>query len=433
MSSRGVGMNQNKKVFVVLSLLLSSVSAGCSTTTMSLRTEPASALVKFYSHAALIHEQQSNIIDFKFEKQFLDEVFKDEQQTAELGLVIEKQGYRPLFRVLTVRKGQDTRPELINLEKLNTEISFDIDPPGAKAILYASIEDARRDKGMRDPGKVKMIPLGEVFGGSRKESEFMRFPELKAKYSSQIQFAEDFMLTLPWSAAYTDETANMKIVTVRAVRLEAEDYVPQVKEISIRAGQSNVFVYKLEKMITTLKVLSELEGVEIEDTTKDENYGYLGKAPLVRQFSYQEAMRDRNREDNKVHLTLRASKTGFADQKIDVAVPWGEEQTVKVTLKPRSSQISFQSDPEGVHVYVRRTKIDTRYDKTTGEWRESEVPVLKHLGTTPFTYYMDPEDPLEHNDELVFKKTGYKDNNDNYAIGVNTYHTVMVPEVIMER
>ena len=422
----------NKYWPAALLLLMVFILAGCSSTSISLRTEPSDANVKFYSKEGMIYEGRSNIYNYQIDKRYDEQVFKDLKQ-AQLGFVIEKQGYRPLFGIMSVLKGQEIKPNTIKLDNLNTEISFDVDPPGAKAILYPSIEDARKDKGMRNKGRVVSIPLGESFGGNYQDYQLDQFPDLKNKYNSQIHFETDYILTLPWKQSYTEETARAELTKVKAIRLEAEDYVPEIKEVSIRPGQSTVIAYKLKKMVTTLKVLSEPDGVEIEDTTKGENYGYLGKAPLARQFSYQEAIRDRNREDNKVHLTLRASKPGFVDQRVEVAVPWGEEQTVKVTLKPRSSQISFQSDPDGVHVYVKRKKKDTRFDKAKGEWAEDDVPVLKHLGTTPFTYYMDPEDPLEHNDELVFKKTGYKDNDDRFAVGVNTYHKVMTPEVIKER
>ena len=61
------------------------------------------------------------------------------------------------------------------------------------------------------------------------------------------------------------------------------------------------------------------------------------------------------------------------------------------------------------------------------------VAFNKHLGTTPFTINLDPNDPLVHGDELIFEKSGYNIGSLDFAEGEANYYKVMVPVNIMER
>jgi hypothetical protein len=412
---------------------------GCTSNTFTVRTTPSGASVKIYAKGGMIHEGISDIVDFQVNEKNKKQVYGDKDKEAQLGIAIEKNGYRPIFHFLELTSDKKD-PELkkFNLEALDTDIQLDVDPPGAKAIFYENKFLAKKGR----EGRIK-IPLGEIFGGNGPSdvNAYKEFAEFFSKYNSQIMFRSESNITLPWKQSYTSATARSAFSNVRAIRIEADDHLPIIEDFSIEPGKNNTKLYQLKKMNTVLKVLSDIEGVEIEDT--DAGFGYLGKTPLVRQFSYKECTRDEKfLDDNKVPLVLRAYKAGYIDQKIKVDIPWGEEITAKVSLKPRTSQITFQSDPEGVHVYVKRKKKETQYVKTDegkSEWQEKEIYIEKHLGTTPFIYTMDASDPLEHNDSLVFKKPGYKDPDEDqeaknrFALGINSYHKVMVPAVVKER
>jgi len=425
-------MNRLMKSICLLIGVLCTVIA-CSRTQLTIRTDPTGASIKLYSKSGLIHEGASDIVDYNFDDLNQQQVFGD-NTSGTLGLAIDKKGYRPFFGIKNVVKGEQNHTDIIKLEALNTDIQLDVDPPGAKAILYESLQAA--EAGSHTNGVVS-IPLGESFSGDYAPQYVVdNFPDFARKYKSQIKFDFSPELTLPWGASYTENTARAELAKVKAIRVEAEDYVPKVEEFSIRPGQSIVKSYRLKKMNTVLKVLGDSEGIEIEDTMPAPavNFGYMGKTPLVRQFSFQEAMRETEfRNSRAVKLKLRAYKAGYVDQKIDVTIPWGEETTVKVSLKPRSNQITFQSDPDGVHVYVVRKKTEERYIKEDNKWEKTEIKVYKHLGATPFTYTDDPADPLEHNDEIVFKKPGYDEASDNFALGISSYHKVLRPEKVKER
>jgi hypothetical protein len=421
---------------IILSICL---QAGCTSNVFSVRTSPSAATVKIYAKGGMIHEGVSDITDFEINDKNKKQVYGDSKD-SELGIAIEKQGYRSVFFFLPLNQDKkDPGLKKISLEALDTDIQVDVDPPGAKASFYESKSVAKKARG---EGRVS-IPLGESFGGNGSPDNvdaYKEFAEFYSKYNSQIKHRTDSSVTLPWKQSYTSSTARSAFNNVRAIRIEAEDYLPIIEEFTIEPGKNNTKLFQLKKMNTVLKVLSDIEGVEIEDT---DNFGYIGKTPLVRQLSYKECTRDEKfSEDSKVTMTLRAYKAGYIDQKVPVAIPWGEESTVKVSLKPRTSQITFQSDPEGVHVYVKRDKKETQFvknDDGKSEWQEKKIYIEKHLGTTPFTYTMDASDPLEHNDSLVYKKPGYvdpdeKDSNKNrFAIGINSYHKVMVPAAVKER
>jgi hypothetical protein len=422
----------------LICIILMTMLMGCISTKLILRTIPSGANVKLYSKNGMIHEGTTDLIDYKIENE--DQLFK-EFRHGELLYVIEKNGYRPYLGIFNLVRGEENKIEdIIRLDALNTDVELDVDPPGAKATFYDDLNKAKR--GRRNSGTVA-IPLGDKFSSVNiSPNAVYEYPDFMNKYKSYLVIATDSTLILPWKSSYTEETARVDLTKVKAIRIEAIDYLPLVEDFAIKPGNSNTKTYRLKKMNTVLKVLGDIEGIEIEDTIRNSNFGYLGKTPLVRQISYAECIREsESRADdidatniNKVVMKLRAFKKGYIDEEVNVAVPWGEELTVKVSLKPRINQITFQSDPDGVHVYVERKQKGKRYIQEENKWDDKEIKILKHLGTTPFTYTMDTSDPLEHNDQLVYKKPGYEDDTDDkFAVGVNSYHKVMKPKVTKER
>jgi len=431
-------MKCNILVLAVVMLILS-LLAGCASNGINIRTSPSSAKISLYAKKDMIFEGTSDLIDYKLNSSIVKQIFENENRTK-LGIVVEKTGYRPYFRFMNLSKASFGQVEVepvrqINLEALDTDLQLDVDPSsatGAKISFYSRIEDAKLG---RNPIS---FPLGESLGGTFDIDKLKEdFNEFYNKYNSQIKFREDTSITLPWKASYTTATASTSFSKIKAIRVEAEDFLPKFEDFAVIPGRNNTKLIQLKKMNTVLKVLSDIDGVEIEDTKPESSFGYLGKTPLVRQFSYKECTREVSyKNEMKVPLILRAYKAGYIDQKIEVNVPFGEEISIKVSLKPRTNQITFQSDPEGVHVYVLRKKKETQYVKDesgSGKWEEKEVQVEKHLGTTPFTYAIDASDPLEHDDLLRYKKTGYVDAEDHFAIGVGSYLKVLTPAVVKER
>jgi hypothetical protein len=51
------------------------------------------------------------------------------------------------------------------------------------------------------------------------------------------------------------------------------------------------------------------------------------------------------------------------------------------------------------------------------------------LGTTPFTYRYDPNNPIGHNDPLLFQKAGFEDHQSHFKAAEPRLHCVMKPTI----
>ena len=114
-------------------------------------------------------------------------------------------------------------------------------------------------------------------------------------------------------------------------------------------------------------------------------------------------------------------------------LPIGEERSFHKNLKDLVSKVNFSSDPVGAHVYVLRNREKEVFDEKSGQFKKETVHYKKHLGTTPFTFNIDPSDPLAHGERLTFKKSGYEDAEMRFADGNASYYEVMTPKKVMER
>ena len=119
---------------------------------------------------------------------------------------------------------------------------------------------------------------------------------------------------------------------------------------------------------------------------------------------------------------------GYEEEYKEVEANFGENKAVRIQMKRQAKEITFQSDPPEAHVYVERYSTREVFDEETRELTEKKLQHWKHLGTTPFTYYMDPSDPLAHDDQLKFSKPGYVDVLELFKSGVYNYHRVLEPK-----
>jgi hypothetical protein len=187
--------------------------------------------------------------------------------------------------------------------------------------------------------------------------------------------------------------------------------------------------------VTTLTILSDPEGADVHDVSPA-GFGYLGKTPLERNFTVGEVQTWVARRTEKgraamfdsVLLELKISNKGYDDVFLqNIRIPIGEKRAFQETLDPVLTEISFDSDPEGVHVYVVRTIKKDILNQETGVISSTPVQVERHLGQTPFTLKPDPSDPLLHGDGLLWKKSGYDAalNTTVFAKGQARIHHVM--------
>lgn len=209
----------------------------------------------------------------------------------------------------------------------------------------------------------------------------------------------------------------------------------------LEAGKNKSINIKFSPITTTIRVMTEPEGATVEDITEG-GFGYLGETPLVRNLTWSDISNWAERKDVKrtkggfesIELNLRITKPEYKDAMMQgLKIPVGEERVFKRGLKRLAKEISFSTDPAGVHVYVNRNVIQDYYDEASGKVLTKTVPFNKHLGTTPFAYNIDPSKPLKHGDTLMFKKSGYVDTQMLYADGEDGFHMVLEPKVIQAR
>ena len=416
-------------VVIVSFLVLGGGLVGCASTVFNIQTQPTNATVKLYAEEGMKDKVESDV-EYKVEN--VDDFFPV-GRTAWLGLDVEKEGYRSAFVIRPVRKGKENDlGGIIRLDKLNTEVSIDVDPPGATIRFYKDREGAlyRKDASLVEDMLIEEYTI--VRDKRLFQEHFERFFD-PGDMPGKVRTGSS--VSAPWTRSFSDDSFGQYVLDRLAfIRIEKEGYIPEVKELNIQKGESNYYAFKLRKMNTTLKVISEPEGVEVEDIRADTGFGYLGKAPFIRTFTFEDtAARQEFIAKRKIVLALRCTSMGYEDDFQMVEIPLGEEMTVKVNLSPRATEVTFQTDPPEAHVYLVREGSAKKWDASAKSISVLNVPYFKHLGTTPFTYYMDPADPLRHGDKLIYRKTGYQDGEDRFVRGVNNYHKVLRPVVVKER
>lgn len=331
-----------------------------------------------------------------------EEVFpKDSKEIAE-DIVFKKEGFRErTLRNVVLKKGEENNIPSVTLHPLDTTLIIKSEPAGAFVSFNLSEED---------------LPEG---------------------------WMSDF--NTPMEFICTSDEARALANRLEINKLEMEGYysmsVRPGHKVALPTGKVTTLDIPLRPIITTIKVNTEPEGAIVEDLTTG-GFGYLGETPLVRNFNWEDVLiwGDRqkiNRNEggfDTLTFTLRITKSGYEDVYLkNLKIPVGEERAFRKDLKEQISEIHFASDPDSVHVYVERVIEREVYDESQNAFKKVKVAYKKHLGSTPFTLNMDPNDPLRHGEKLIFEKTGYKPSSILYAIGQKSYHQVLVPEVIEAR
>ena len=430
---------------VCLALLMT----GCASTKISLKTNPPGADVVLIN---IEGEQKARTrSNTSFTVNIEEDFFSDnnvmgvdmsligDKETALVPAVITKENYLPKLHIYEMIRGdKNEKTRVVDLEKLNSTITLETDPPGAKIYFFASKEDAinfyntnqkRRVKPSSFLEKDAVQNLNSRYSNSRKINDILS-SYLEDLDQSTKRREADSIIT-PFTQKYTSNTVSRDFNGLKVALIEKKGYLPIVEDIAFKAGESNFYSFKLSPWSTKLTVISEPEGIEIEDFRKNTSFGYLGSTPLIRPFSYDEVSGERKDEfwfGRKIKLALRATKAGYEEKIIRVDVPFGEEITTRIKLDELASAINFQSEPPGSHVFVKREIVKQEYNSQQDKMIDSKLTHWKHLGVTPFTYAQDPSDLLEHKDSLKFSLPGYVDGTDYFKSSVASYHLVLEPK-----
>lgn len=418
------------KVFaIIVSLFLS--ACGSSTTVM-IKTKPSSANVVILNQTG---EQKGKVIsDTIFKIKNNKDFFPGRRDSTNIILLTTKQGYKPRISYLNnVLKNEDNDDKrIIALEELNTNISIETNPPGANIRFF-------------DGSSFKFIPFlsKEAVDIANSVNKDLIKDHLRDIDQTDKEVIVDKVVT-PFEQDYTEDKATSHFSKISKIYIVKQGYNPVFQDISIVSGESNVYSFHLKPFSTSLKIISDPEGVEIEDlgvnmvqvsqngsNQRVNGFGYLGKAPLIRKFNFDEVDKRYNLSSNRVrsiNMMLKITKPGYADEHLPVDIPIGEQKTIKVLLNEQPKEISFQSDPQGSHVYVHRIQKRKVFDEKTKTLVDKDLAHWKHLGVTPFTYYMDSSDPLKHTDKLKFSRPGFNDNFEQFKFGVTNYHMVLEPK-----
>ena len=253
--------------------------------------------------------------------------------------------------------------------------------------------------------------------------------------------------TTPYTFQMPAVLASALSGTVNFNRIYLEGYLADAswtnRAINIPPQENTTINIPLAPIQTTLRVLTDPEGATVEDI-EESGFGYLGTTPLERVFTYEDiqkwaskrrVVRKQGQEPilqdlagfDAIEITLRIAKSGYDDTFFrNTKIPIGEERSLQRNLKPKATQIRFNSDPVGAHVFVVRFTEKEVYDENTGQLKRERVGEEKYLGTTPFSYNVDKSDPLIHGERLIFRiSTVPQDTIIRYSEGQSTYFVVL--------
>ena len=380
-------MSKRSPAVLALLMILAATSAATGKTTLMISTDPAGAQ---YKCQQLGRAGATNVEIEVPKSAFAGQASISEQVSFTLP------GYQPLDKAVTLRRGKKNTVNA-KLERIDTTLTITSQPEGAEVNLSAPL-------------------LGTQ------------------------------TFTTPFTLEMTASAAAMVTNTVSIARVFLEGYVADPswinRVVAVPAGRNTTTNIALAPILTTIEVLTEPEGADIEDI-EPSGFGYLGVGPLRRSFTYEDlrnwaskrrVVKAQGAEPtllnvagfDAIQLTLRISKSGYDDTFLrGISIPIGESRSFHRALSPRVEQIRFMSDPPGTHVFVLRFTIKDTYDEATGTLRQQRVNEEKYLGTTPFTYNIDAADPLLHGERLIFRKSGLNDQVIIYSSGEVTYFVVM--------
>ncbi|OQY50627.1 MAG: hypothetical protein B6240_01290 [Desulfobacteraceae bacterium 4572_87] len=418
-----------RKCFLCGILLMAFLLSACAMgpTVVTVRSNPTGAQVVLKDVGiSAITDGEIKISDKQFEqgnpdKEFLDETF-----------VFTLDGYRK--RALEEHLQKHVPGDVFaKLSKIDTKLTIKSEPPGALVTL-----GCRNEKDMTIEKWEKLLP---------------------EDWSPEFTTPKTFVCT----SSEAREIEKRGVYIKRNVELDG--YLPiwdafenssssrNLNKIRLAPGRDTTILIPMKPIITRLQVISNPPGAIVEDIN-DGGFGYIGETPLIRNFNWEDVQNWRAKQSVKrgehfsrdgklhpniktfsaMHLNLRISKAGFDDVYLkNLRIPIGQERAFRKDLMRLASQINFASDPQGVHVYVERELDKEVYDEGNNRVNTVQVEFKKHLGTTPFTLNIDPNDPIRHGEKLIFEKSGYVKALMYFASGNDSYHQVMTPEKVKER
>jgi len=378
-----------KYIIAIISLLFFLTGCG-GVTTLSVNSIPDNAETTMKNYGKKFHTNAT----FEIDKRYFGKAKKKAERFC-----FKKENYRSTCKEQILYKSKQNLVR-VQLDKIDSAVVFHSIPEGATVEL--NTDD---------------LPIG-----------------WQRKFKTPIVFR-----------ATADEIRDLKEKGLAIKSVKYEGYYLQnlskYNEELLEPGIETSVTMKMTPIITTVRIMTEPEGATVEDITQG-GFGYLGETPVVRNITWKDianwADRKKVQRSDKsfdsIELNLRISKPGYKDVIMQsLRIPIGEERTFKRSLKQLVKEVSFSSDPDGVHVYVKRDVVEQLYDPKQGKVVTITVPFYKHLGTTPFTYNIDPSNPLKHGDTLLFRKSGYKDATMLYADGEDGFHMVLEPEVVKAR
>ncbi len=224
------------------------LAAGCATTKIAIKTMPSNAEVKIFNYDLDLKDSITS--DQLYEVLNSSDFFPEGQENATIGIYASKENFSPTLQRFTIQKGQINELNILTLSPLNTEISIETDPQGARAYFYESYDDARRD--YNGDKAIKFLMNQEIDRDSAGQAKsILNFNAGFGSSADKLQYVlpswtkeENIMITTPFLGKYTKRASRDAHKGIRAIRIVKEDYIPFVTSIEIHPGKINTFSYK---------------------------------------------------------------------------------------------------------------------------------------------------------------------------------------------
>ncbi len=416
-----------ERCFLYVTLLIASLLSACATgpTMVTVESDPPGAKVVLENLGIeATTDKNVEIPNVLFEQGHPEKQIRNET------FVFTLDGYRVEKKDKALQKHEPNKVHA-KLSPLDSTLTIKSDPPGAEITLGCSTT-----KNLTKMDWENILP---------------------EDWSEEFTTPKTFVCTKKEARKLNDARLYIQAVELDGFyasrdAFENSNSSKNLSMIHLAPGRDTTILIPMKPVITRLQVISNPPGAIVDDIN-DGGFGYLGETPLIRNFNWedvrnwqakQSVRRGSYEKQGKQHetvisfsalnLKLRISKAGYEDVYLkNLRVPIGQERAFRKDLRKIVSQINFASDPQGVHVYVERELEKEVYNVENNKLTTVPVQFKKHLGTTPFTFNISPNDPIKHGEKLIFEKSGYINATMHFALGNDSYHQVMKPEKVMER
>ena len=225
-------MKLTHKILILFSFM-TLIACGSSTTVM-LKTKPSNASVVILNYNGQQKGKVKSDIDFKIKNN--DDFFKEEKDKTNIILLITKKGYQSKVTSLNIIKKNEENDDkkIIKLNKLNTNLSIETNPPGAN-IYFINKDGKYINKFITKEGvEIKNIIDESLVKDHLKDIDQSITPSIRPK------------VITPFSQIYTEDTAKSDLIKISNMYIIKQGYNPVLEEISIIPGQSNVYSFHLK-------------------------------------------------------------------------------------------------------------------------------------------------------------------------------------------